>query len=1169
MEDDARNLFEVRLRDDYHQLLVQIALQPLMHDGGLLARMIQGFPGQPPQNPGAFPRPNQPSAFSAVRAPTQQVPQPFPPQQPLQDGAPATSNVAQKDLRYNQAAPAANGGLPSQQGPGPQNVPQGAPQQPGFPGSAFQPTNGVPQAAAYQQGGFPQGGQPAQGGFPQPGQQPGFPQADPRFPSGQPPQGSFPQPGQAPQGGFPQPGQQPSGFPQQPGFPQPGQQQQRAGFPQPPQQPGQPQPNQQQGFPQPGQQQPGFPPVPQQPGLNAGPQQLQQQPGFPQPGPPQPGYSQPGQQQPGFPGQQPGFPPQSAPQQPQGFPPLPGQQPQGGFQQPGFPPVGQPGQQPGFGGYPQGQGVNPGFPGQADPWGQQPGAFPGMPGPPGGFGAQPPRRLDPSMLPSAVQVIEDDRQTRSGIFPTGYPFAEYPPLTTTDFYAQDMGNANPKFMRSTLYAVPTTQEYIKNTSLPFSLSLTPFAKTTSNEYPVPVVDLGELGPVRCHRCKAYICPFMEFVDGGRKFRCAFCHTATTVEETYFAHLDHTGRRTDLQHRPELYLGSYEFVATKLYCKNGIPPKQPAFIFFLDVSYNAIRTGLVDIFCKNIPQLLKNLPKDHNQEKSSMKIGFATYDQTIHFYNLGNPHKPEMLIANDVEDVFVPIIDGFLVDYNDAEAALIATLEQVRLCFADTRITDTMLGPVIQAGLDAFRNADCAGKMFIFHTSLPSFEAPGRLKNREDRKVLGSDKEKVQLNPGTEFYSKLGEECIKVGAAVDLFLFPNSNVDVASIAPVCHTSGGNIYKYQYFDAERDGVRFISDLQHDISRQVVFDAMMRVRTSTGVRPTGFYGAFYMQNTTDIEVGAIDADTGMVVEIKYDDKLDEKASVVFQAATLFTSVGGQRRLRIHNISLPVTADYNQIFRLSDQDAIVNHLFKVAAKTIKEKTPKEMKDEIISRSAQILASYREKCSQQSPLSQLVLPEGLKLLPLYMSCVLRSDALSGGSEMTVDDRVWQLNMIPRQRISLAMRFLYPQVLPITNLEVPESAEQFQVPIPVRASYDFLNPSEVYLIENGLMGFIWVGNDAPVPFLNDVFNVQSIQHLDTESHNIPERDNARSRAVRRLIDEINADRPLRLKIFVIKQQDSLESWMKKFLVEDKYASNTVSYADFLCQVHREIRTLLS
>lgn len=31
-------------------------------------------------------------------------------------------------------------------------------------------------------------------------------------------------------------------------------------------------------------------------------------------------------------------------------------------------------------------------------------------------------------------------------------------------------------------------------------------------------------------------------------------------------------------------------------------------------------------------------------------------------------------------------------------------------------------------------------------------------------------------------------------------------------------------------------------------------MRVRTSTGVRPTDFYGHFFMSNTTDMEIAAI---------------------------------------------------------------------------------------------------------------------------------------------------------------------------------------------------------------------------------------------------------------------------------------------------------------------------
>lgn len=58
----------------------------------------------------------------------------------------------------------------------------------------------------------------------------------------------------------------------------------------------------------------------------------------------------------------------------------------------------------------------------------------------------------------------------------------------------------------------------------------------------------------------------------------------------------------------------------------------------------------------------------------------------------------------------------------------------------------------------------------------------------------------------------------------------------------------------YQADIDGKRLVSDIIENISRPIGFDAVMRVRTSTGVRPTDFYGHFFMSNTTDIELGSI---------------------------------------------------------------------------------------------------------------------------------------------------------------------------------------------------------------------------------------------------------------------------------------------------------------------------
>jgi protein transport protein SEC24 len=98
-------------------------------------------------------------------------------------------------------------------------------------------------------------------------------------------------------------------------------------------------------------------------------------------------------------------------------------------------------------------------------------------------------------------------------------------------------------------------------------------------------------------------------------------------------LDHRGLRSDIDRRPELYYGSVEFVATAEYCKEGKIPGPPAYIFVVDVGYNSVQSGLLSLWATSILSLLENLPKEKEQEKSSIRVGFITYGKAIQFFKL--------------------------------------------------------------------------------------------------------------------------------------------------------------------------------------------------------------------------------------------------------------------------------------------------------------------------------------------------------------------------------------------------------------------------------------------------------------------------------------------------------------------------------------------------------
>uniref|UniRef100_A0A8B9RHC4 SEC24 homolog C, COPII coat complex component n=1 Tax=Astyanax mexicanus TaxID=7994 RepID=A0A8B9RHC4_ASTMX len=765
-----------------------------------------------------------------------------------------------------------------------------------------------------------------------------------------------------------------------------------------------------------------------------------------------------------------------------------------------------------------------------------------------------------------IQVIEDDKANKgSEPFVTGVR-GQAPPLVTTNFQVKDQGNASPRFIRCTAYNMPCTSDMAKQSQVPLAAVIKPLATLPPDEIPPYIVDHGEGGPIRCNRCKAYMCPYMQFIEGGRRFQCGFCSCVTEVPPHYFQHLDHTGKRVDCCDRPELSMGSYEFMATVDYCKNNKIPQPPAFIFLIDVSYNAVKNGMVRMVCQELKTLLDYLPRENPDVQSNIRVGFVTYNKVLHFYNVkASLAQPQMMVVSDVADMFVPLLDGFLVNVSESRVVIESLLDQIPDMFADTRETETVFGPVIQAGLEALKAADCAGKLFVFHSSLPIAEAPGKLKNREDKKLVGTDKEKSLFQPQISFYANLAKECVTQGCCVDLFLFPNQYVDVATLGVVPTSTGGSVYKYTYFQAQSDQERFLNDLRKDVQKPMGFDAVMRVRTSTGIRATDFFGSFYMSNTTDVELAGLDCDKTVTVEFRHDDKLSEETGALMQCAVLYTSCTGQRRLRIHNMAVNCCAQLADLYRNCETDTIINYFAKYAYRSILNNPTKNVRDSLVNQCAQILACYRKNCASPSSAGQLILPECMKLLPVYLNCVLKSDVLHPGADVSLDDRAYLRQLVSAMDVTESHVFFYPRLLPVHKLDVESDA----LPVAIRDSEERLSKGGVYLLETGLNLFLWVGANAQQELLQNIFGTPAFSQIDPSMTSLPVLENPYSKRLREIIESFRMQRSRYMKLMVVKQEDKLELIFKHFLVEDKNNSGGASYVDFLCHMHKEIRQLLS
>lgn len=63
-------------------------------------------------------------------------------------------------------------------------------------------------------------------------------------------------------------------------------------------------------------------------------------------------------------------------------------------------------------------------------------------------------------------------------------------------------------------------------------------------------------------------------------------------------------------------------------------------------------------------------REGRAEESAIRVGFVTYNKVLHFYNVKSSlAQPQMMVVSDVADMFVPLLDGFLVNVNESRAVI--------------------------------------------------------------------------------------------------------------------------------------------------------------------------------------------------------------------------------------------------------------------------------------------------------------------------------------------------------------------------------------------------------------------------------------------------------------------------------------------------------------------
>ncbi|XP_073497034.1 protein transport protein Sec24B isoform X3 [Phyllobates terribilis] len=713
-------------------------------------------------------------------------------------------------------------------------------------------------------------------------------------------------------------------------------------------------------------------------------------------------------------------------------------------------------------------------------------------------------------------------------------------------------NCNPEFFRCTLTNVPQTQALLNKAKLPLGLLLHPFKSKPR------ITTLSPSTIVRCRSCRTYINPFVSFIDQ-RRWKCNLCYRVNDVPEE-FMYNPVTRSYGEPHKRPEVLNSSVEFIASSDYMLR--PPPPAVYLFVLDVSYNAVESGYLQCFSQS---LLDNLDKLRGDSRT--KIGFITFDSTVHFYNLQEGlSQPQMLIVSDVEEIFLPTPEGLLVNLHESLELIKDLLTALPGMFTSTRETHSALGPALQGAFKLM--SPTGGRISVFQTQLPSLGV-GLLQSREDPNQRSSLKGIQHLGPATDFYKKLALDCSGQQIAVDLFLLSSQYSDLASLACMSKYSAGCIYYYPSFHHKHNppqADKLKQDLDHYLTRKIGFEAVMRIRCTKGLSIHTFHGNFFVRSTDLLSLANISEDAGFAVQMSLEESLTDSSLACCQVALLYTSSKGQRRIRVHTLCLPVVNSLPDVFAGVDVQATTCLLANMAVDRSVTSSLSDARDALVNAVVDSLSSYKSTLSNLQQ-STLIAPSSLKLFPLYILALLKQKAFRTGTCTRLDDRVFAMYQMKYQPLLHQMKMIHPSLYRVDRLtdEGAILVNDLVVPQPQlqHLSVEKLERVGAFLLDAGSTFYLWVGRSCDTNFLKDVLGFPNYASVPQKMTQLPELDNVASERTRNFISWLTQDSPLNPLLCVLKDDSAAKTEFFQHLIEDR-SEAAFSYYEFLLHIQQQI-----
>ncbi|EPY23169.1 protein transport protein SEC24 [Strigomonas culicis] len=560
-----------------------------------------------------------------------------------------------------------------------------------------------------------------------------------------------------------------------------------------------------------------------------------------------------------------------------------------------------------------------------------------------------------------------------------------------------------------------------------------------------------------------------------------------------------------------------------------------------------------------------------------RVSFITFGSQLHFYNFRHPQVPQLCVP-DVDDPFspLPFMSMCWLEVGSEMEHIEAFLARVPTYAADARepSSECVVGAAVKVATLVLSGLG-GGRVIVSTHGLPS-RGVGVLKPREQHKLYGTEKEKELLRPMEGFWSALATDAAKQGIAFDLFVFCGEYCELVTLSALSHVTNGRVFHFSKYDPMIDSTKVQAQLLQLMTEEAGYAGILRVRASAGLRVKRYRGHFLSQNSLDMDLASVTGSSTFFVDLEHEGNLDKKGYVYFQTALLYTTRTGHRRVRVHSFRQRTTPQYSTMFESMDLEAIVFGLAQSAIGEAVNKGPQHARQRLTEQLIKMLTTYRRYAAAEETRgssSTLLMPTRLRLLALYVLCLLRSDALVEGTTVRIDDRVSNIFDLITMPIHKLLIYLYPSLYAVHHLRdkphvgtINPATNNYYLPPHEQLILESIVKQGVYVLcdEQARLVYLWIGSRVDPDVSIFLFGVADATTVGLAGG--PGEDQFDERLRNLLYALTTRDDGVRRLVVVHEGSVAEESFFKQ-LKEEK-ADHSMGYSELLELVHKSVRNAL-